>query len=117
VFKGKLKGNWPGKLTAAIHTWQSLAGRPQSDVWSRRAWMTLLANGITPVVKYGSYGEAVRRVQRTLDAASRSASVSITGTFDVATDTALRSWQAKHHLEVSGVAGAQTWYALLTGVR
>jgi peptidoglycan hydrolase-like protein with peptidoglycan-binding domain len=89
----------------------------QVDRWSRRAWMTLLASGDTPVVKYGSYGEAVYRVQRALDASSKNVAVPVTGTFDTATDAALRAWQTKNGLEVSGVAGTESWAQLQAGNR
>ena len=37
--------------------------------------------------------------------------------FDAATDAALRAWQKKNQLEVSGVAGDQAWAALQRGLK
>ena len=45
--------------------------------------------------------------------ASADPAVAVTGTFDVATDTALRNFQAARGLPVSGTTDALTWQALL----
>ena len=55
--------------------------------------MTLLADGAHPVLKFGSAGPEVRRVQRALNAASNSAALDVTGVFTGPTQTALRAWQ------------------------
>ena len=69
-------------------------------MFSRTAWMTLLAAGPTPVLNLGSTGEDVRRVQRALNAASAKYKLPITGVLDPATQAALLAWQAKN-----GIAG------------
>ena len=40
-----------------------------TTTWQRKHWMALLAAGARPVLKFGSAGEAVRRLQRALNAA------------------------------------------------
>ena len=76
-----------------------------------------LSSGAEPTVKVGSAGPAVRMLQRTLNARSRQARLPVSGTFDAATDAALREWQAKVGLEVSGVAGVDDWALLRAGRR
>jgi hypothetical protein len=58
------------------------------------------------VVRYGSTGPAVAAVQRAVG-------VSASGSFLGKTRAAVRSWQKRHHLAVTGVVSATTWRALL----
>ena len=88
-----------------------------SDAWSQRNWVALFAVGLNPVVKVGSTGADVRRLQRALNAANETARLPITGVFDGFTDRALRAYQARNGLVVSGVAGSETWGALRRGER
>jgi peptidoglycan hydrolase-like protein with peptidoglycan-binding domain len=69
------------------------------------------------VVKFGSAGPDVRRLQRALSAADARAHVTATGVFDLATDVALRAWQAEVGLTVTGVAAPSTWKKLWKGER
>jgi peptidoglycan hydrolase-like protein with peptidoglycan-binding domain len=80
--------------------------------------MSLLAAGDRPVVKYGSAGPAVRRVQRALNAvADRSQPLTATGVFDAATTIAVKDWQRSVGVQASGVVGTQSWKALAAGRR
>ena len=92
-----------------------------SDAWSQRNWVALFgarADGTaSPVVKVGSTGGDVRRLQRALNAANETTRLPVTGVFDGFTDRALRAYQARNGLEVSGVAGTETWGALARGER
>ena len=60
-----------------------------------RHWVALLSEGGKPVLKIGSAGPDVRRLQRALSAADPSARVTATGVFDAKTDAALRDWQER----------------------
>ena len=73
--------------------------------------------GQRPVLKIGSAGSAVRRLQRALNSARPDTSVKVTGVFGAGTDTVLRAWQRQVGVEVSGVAGTATWVRIRTGVR
>jgi peptidoglycan hydrolase-like protein with peptidoglycan-binding domain len=86
-------------------------------MFSRSAWMTLLSAGTTPVLNLGSSGEDVRRVQRALNAASPKYKLPITGSYDPATQAAVRAWQAKNGIAEDGVVGAASWAALQAGNR
>ena len=65
------------------------------------------------VLKKGSKGEAVRRLQRALSAAGQA--IAADGDFGPATDRAVRAFQAAHGLEADGIVGPATWGALSGG--
>ena len=79
-----------------------------------RTWAALLAAGSRPLLKHGSEGPDVRRLQRALTAALPGA-VRVHGHFGPATTSAVRRYQARTGLRVSGVATPATWRALRTG--
>ena len=79
--------------------------------------MTLLASGPQPVLKRGSTGSAVRRVQRALNAATSGTGLSVTGIFSERTDRTLRAWQKTTGIAREGVANPKTWAALAAGER
>lgn len=64
------------------------------------------------VVKAGSKGDAVRRVQQRLK--DRGWRVHVNGVFDGATDLVVRKFQAEKRLVVDGKVGPKTWAALWT---
>ncbi len=72
---------------------------------------------MNPVLKVGSTGSDVRRLQRALNAASSATRLPISGVFDGFTDRAVRAYQARNKLEQSGVAGSQVWASLVKGSR
>jgi hypothetical protein len=117
VFKGKVKGAWTGRLTKAVFRWQQRVGLQRTAMFSRSAWMALLSAGPTPVLNLGSSGEDVRRVQRALNAASPKYKLPISGSYDPATQAAVRAWQGKNGVAEDGVVGAASWAALQAGNR
>ena len=114
-YGGALNGQWTKGTVKAIQAWQAGHDMAQREMWSRKNWMSLLSAGETPVLKFGSTGLAVRRLQRTLNAAGVTDSVKMNGMFKAETVTALRAWQQQVGVEVSGVAGWRSWRALATG--
>lgn len=82
-------------------------GRPQFDLITG----TVTAADM-PLIKKGSSGEAVRKLQRLLNAAG--ASLEEDGSFGPATDAAVRAYQKAHGLEVDGEVGPMTWGKLLS---
>jgi hypothetical protein len=117
TYEGSLKGSYTPRLVQAIRAWKTSKGLKVSDAWSQRNWVALFASAANPVLKVGSTGSAVRRLQRALNAASDAARLPVTGVFDGFTDRAVRSYQARNDLEISGVAGSQTWAAMVSGTR
>jgi hypothetical protein len=117
LFHGKVKGAWTARLTTSVKAWQQRMGLGRTAMFSRTAWMTLLAAGPTPVLNLGSAGEDVRRVQRALNAASPKTKLAVSGSYDTATQAAVLAWQAKHGIGENGVFGAASWAALQAGRR
>src|SRR3954451_8993579 len=64
-----------------------------------------------PLLKQGSKGDETLWMQEHLAAAD--ATTPMSGTFDAATDAALRNFQAQHGFPVTGQTDAATWQALL----
>ena len=114
-YAGKLNGAYNAKTIEAVNAWHTKLGVGASPNWSRRDWMTLLANGARPVLKFGSADGYVRRVQRALNAANPANKLPVTGIFDGRTNAAMRGYQAKVKLPVSGVANKITWARLQAG--
>jgi peptidoglycan hydrolase-like protein with peptidoglycan-binding domain len=117
VYHRAINGHYNARTLRATNSWQRAHGDTVSQVWSRQNWMTLLAAGDRPVAKIGSAGPAVRRVQRALNAWSKGVTIRANGVFDRGTDAALRRWQRKVGVKVTGVAGSQSWSALAAGRR
>ncbi|MEP9363390.1 glycoside hydrolase domain-containing protein [Nocardioides sp. CN2-186] len=117
VYAGKVSGSYDAATIKSTNAWQAAHGFKVKPTWSTKNWMSLLTAGQTPVIKYGSTGPAVRRVQRALNAATPSTKpLMATGVFDAATTAALKAWQKRIEVEVSGVAGSETWAALAAGL-
>jgi hypothetical protein len=117
AYAGKLTGRYNAATVKATQAWQQSHGLGVGDSWSRRAWMTLFAVGPQPVVKFGSTGAAVRRIQRELNAATPGTNLPITGVFAQLTDSALRGWQIANGRKALGVVNPSTWKALAAGTR
>jgi peptidoglycan hydrolase-like protein with peptidoglycan-binding domain len=117
AYHGRMNGRWTPATLTAVNAWQTSHGLPARKTWNRRSWMSLLATGTRPVVKFGSTGPAVRALQRTLDAASPHLGVPVNGIFNVRTDAALRTWQSAVGRHSLGVANPGTWAALASGLR
>ena len=62
-------------------------------------------------------GPAVRRLQRTLNAATHGTDLPVTGVFAQLTDSALRGWQISTQRKALGVVNPSTWKALAAGTR
>ncbi len=117
AYAGNINGSYNDATIAAANAWQEGHGFDVTRTWTRRNWMSLLIDGVRPVLKFGSAGEAVRRVQRTLNAASPKSQLTVNGIFDGATTSALRTWQEKVGIETSGVVAGGSWTGLRTGLR
>jgi hypothetical protein len=117
LYAGPLSGTYDDATVAAVAAWMTASGFPVQAKLAPRHWVALLSQGGKPVLKIGSAGGDVRRLQRALSAADPAASMTATGVFDSATDTALRAWQERNGLTVTGVAAPSTWRKLWQGVR
>ena len=113
-YEGGTGGSYGARTRAAVKAFQRARGLRVTGRADDRTWTALLATGSRPVLKRGSEGTAVRRVQRALTAALPGA-VPVHGHFGPGTTSALRRYQARHGLRVSGVVTPGTWHALRTG--
>ena len=80
-------------------------GRPRYDLITGKITATDM-----PLVKKGSKGDAVKKLQEMLNA--KGYKLSIDGDFGPATDAAVRAYQKANHLEVDGEVGEKTWGSL-----
>jgi hypothetical protein len=117
LYAGEVTGVYDGPTVAAAIAWMTGRGFAVQQRFAPRHWVALLSEGAKPVLKVGSAGPDVRRLQRALSAADRTAKVTATGVFDLATDAALRAWQDQVGLPATGVAAPSSWRKLWQGVR
>jgi peptidoglycan hydrolase-like protein with peptidoglycan-binding domain len=117
AYAGKVNGVYNAATLAAAQAWQKAHALPVRTYFTRRGWMSLVVTGPQPVLKFGSTGPGVRRVQRALNAARSGTALDVTGVFDGRTDRALRSWQASTERKAVGVLNPGTWAALAAGTR
>jgi peptidoglycan hydrolase-like protein with peptidoglycan-binding domain len=113
-YGGDTGGSYGEQTRVAVESFQRDRGLKPTGRVNDRTWTALLAAGSRPVLKRGSEGTAVRRVQRALTAALAGA-VAVHGHFGPGTANAVRRYQARHGLRVSGVVTPGTWHALRTG--
>jgi hypothetical protein len=116
LYSGKLTGTLTNRTIRAFNTWQKRHGFAARPIWNRRDWITLLSAGSKPVVKIGSSGPAVRRLQRSLNAALKGTPrLSASGVFDPMTRRAVVAYQRRMGLWDTGIVGSATWPDLAAG--
>ncbi len=117
LYAGPVNGTYDAATVAAANAWQTAHGFRAQPRFGAKHWVALLAEGAKPVLKIGSAGPDVRRLQRALNAALDATRLPVSGTFDPATDAALRAWQARAGVPVTGVAAPASWRKLWQGRR
>ncbi|MCR6033450.1 DUF1906 domain-containing protein [Nocardioides sp. zg-579] len=116
AYRGRVDGVLDRPVTAAVRRHQRSRDLPVSGRVDRRTWTSLLAAGSAPLLKEGSAGDAVRRVQRALNVAT-AADLRVTGVLDRATARWVRTYQRQVGVAVTGVVAGETWAALRRGRR
>ncbi len=116
-YAGRVSGTYNERLRTALRSWQKSHGFAVRDTWNRPNWMSLLVAGQSKVLKWGSAGPEVRRLQRALNAAHDDAGLSVTGVFKKSTGAALSAYQRRVGVKVNGIAAPSTWQALRNGKR
>ncbi|MFE7125510.1 peptidoglycan-binding protein [Streptomyces sp. NPDC057617] len=111
---GTADGVFGSRTTSAVSAFQSARGLTADGVIGSRTWTALLSAGAQTVVREGSSGAAVQRLQRALTAAL-GRTVSIDGQFGSGTAQAVRDYQSSRGLTADGIVGAGTWTALQAG--
>jgi peptidoglycan hydrolase-like protein with peptidoglycan-binding domain len=96
--------SWWSWQASTDRGWQAVGTpiQPLTDVQPSQDW---------PLLKKGSKGDETLWMQQHLAAADPT--TPMTGTFDTATDTALRNFQTQRGFPVTGTTDAATWQALL----
>ncbi len=115
-YDGQITGVYDRSTAKATKAFRTKVGLPARGVMSKGVWTALLARGRHPLMKYGAAGHAVRRLQRSLNAADR-AGLGVTGVFEATTTAAVKKYQSDNRLPVTGVVTDQTWTELRKGNR
>jgi hypothetical protein len=115
LYGGKVSGFYNHGTERAVRRYQRARGLRGDGRMLRSTWTYLLSEGArTPVVKIGSGGNPVRRVQRSLNAASN-AGLAVDGIFGPSTTRAVRAYQGQVGLRRTGVVAPDTWARLQAG--
>ncbi|WP_374457805.1 glycoside hydrolase domain-containing protein [Nocardioides sp.] len=115
TYSGPVNGAYDAATIAAARAWQAARKFTPTDTFEKRHWTALLSAGARTTIKRGSVDESVHRLQRALNAAG-AGKFRATGVFDAKTETALRTYQSRLKIAVSGVATRQTWNKLQRGL-
>lgn len=120
LYHRDITGRWDADTATALNAFYRARGhtaRPVARVHAnRRDWIQLLTLGSTGAkLRRGSTGPDVIRLQRAMNAAS-DARLTITGTFDARTATAVKAWKKKVFGRAGDpVIGGHAWKALHRG--
>ena len=116
LYAGQLNGVYNQATVRAVNAWQTQRGVKVDKRWFRRDWTSVLSFGRVPILKFGSAGGYVRRVQRALNAATDSP-IKATGVYDATTTAAVKRYQAAVKVPTTGNVDPRTWAALRAGKR
>lgn len=114
VYRGRVDGRYDRATYRAVRAFQNRADLRVTGRVSKSTWTALLPSGSSPVLKRGSASNAVRRVQRALNAALKQR-VAVTGVFGSRTTSAVLRYQRNRGLPRTGVVASGTWRDLENG--
>lgn len=115
-YDGRLHGRYDAATVRAVRSFQQARGLRVTGTMTAPTWTVLLAEGKDALLKRGSVGDPVRRVQRGLTAALDS-TVAVTGVFNAGTTRAVVRYQRTTGLTPTGVVDPATWARLEAGRR
>lgn len=117
VYAGSVTGRFDLATQRAVLRYQRRSATlGDTGVVTHATWTSLLSAGTTTFSKVGSGSNAVRRLQRSLNAAI-GAQLAVTGVFDRRTEAAVKRYQDRRALPRTGVVDATTWVRLQQGRR
>jgi hypothetical protein len=116
LYTGRISGYFNAELASTVREYRVAHGMTAHSNLSRKTWMLLLSTGPRPLVKYGAAQPAVRRLQRSLNAAGP-AGLAVTGIFEGTTTAAVKAYQADRGLPATGVVSDATWDLIKAGSR
>ena len=94
------------RTDAAVKQFQKDRGLTVDGIVGSQTWGALLP----PTIRRGSRGDDVKRLQMVLN--EMGYSLVIDGIFGFNTEAAVKRFQKNSYLEVDGIVGPLTWYAL-----
>lgn len=112
----RVDGRYDRQTMRAARRFQREVGLRPTGRMERRSWTALHAAGGRPLLKFGSGGEPVRRLQRALNAA-RVADLTVDGVFAAPEQGAVQRYQRERGLERTGVVTRELWEQLRLGKR
>ncbi len=115
-YRGKLDARFDRDVVRAVRSFQRRRDLRITGKADSATWTALFAVGSMPLLKVGSAGQPVLRLQRSLRAAGFG-SVKPTGVLTERTANAVRRHQQHLGLDPTGVVTAETWAALQHGLR
>lgn len=115
-YRGRLDARLDGDVVRSVRRFQRRADLRVSGRVDPSTWTALLAAGRKPLLKVGSTGEPVLRLQRSLRAAGIRAGAT-TGVVSDRTARSVARYQRRVGLDATGVATKETWAALQRGER
>ncbi len=112
VYEGKTHGRYDRSTARAVTRFQRRHdGLPTNGVLGAGTWTSLLSQGPRPLLKFGSGGDAVRRLQRSLNAAV-GAGLEVDGIFARPETRAVTHYQRETGRPRTGVVTGATWRQL-----
>ena len=114
TYDGRIHGRYDTATVRAVKAFQRARSLRVTGTMTVPTWTVLLAEGKNALLKRGSVGDPVRRVQRGLTAAL-DRKVAVTGVFNAGTTTAVTRYQRARGLTATGVVDPDTWAALEAG--
>lgn len=116
AYTGAVDGTMGPDTVEAVRSLQGTRGLRPTGVVNRKVWMSLHSDGLDKLMKYGSAGEKVRRLQRALNAAGKNR-LTVTGVFEGSTTAAVKGYQQRIGVQPTGVMTPTLWQALQSGRR
>jgi len=110
---GPIDGEFGPATEAAVRAFQQEKGIAVDGVVGAITWLNIDEDAVfsRPVVRRGSTGLAVRRVQKRLTLAGYD-TCGVDGIFDARTEAGVKALQRDSGLAQDGVVGPQTWNAI-----
>ncbi|MCP2167359.1 penicillin-insensitive murein endopeptidase [Goodfellowiella coeruleoviolacea] len=100
-------GVFDAATVTAVRAFQTARGLGVDGIVGPKTWAAL-----TPIIRPGDSGDAVRALQVELNA-KRRLSLAVTGTYDAATTEAVRAFQTHAGISSDGITGPDTWKNLV----
>jgi peptidoglycan hydrolase-like protein with peptidoglycan-binding domain len=114
-YRYEVTGRWNSQTATALAGFQAAVGLPRSTRVTRGAWTALVTHGNSrTLLRVGMRSSDAVRVQRAMNAAL-ARGLAVSGTYRVATKRAVKVYQRRVGLPVTGTVTTATWSALERG--